>query len=151
KDAAKKSGGECCAVVLGTGIDDLARELAAYGVQKVFAVDDPALEHYVADAFAAALTPLVKAKGVDMVVATARAGGKDLLPRVAALLGAGMASDVVAFNADGTMQRPMYAGNATATVTIEGSPKVVSVRATAFDPAAKDGGAEVEKVAASID
>jgi electron transfer flavoprotein alpha subunit len=120
-------------------------------VKKVFAVDDTALEHYTADAHAAALAQLVKDKGIETVVATATAVGKDLLPRLAALLGAGMASEVVAFNADGTMQRPMYAGNVLATVSIEGSPKVVSVRATAFDPATKGSKGEVEKVAVSID
>jgi electron transfer flavoprotein alpha subunit len=151
KEAAKQSGGECCAAVLGKGIDALAAELAEYSVKKVFAVDDPALEHYVADAYGAALTQLVKSKGIDLLLATATAVGKDLLPRVAALLGAGMASDVVAFNPDGTFRRPMYAGNANATVSIEGSPKVVTVRATAFDPATKDGKAEVEKAAVTID
>ena len=148
---AAAGGGDCYAAVLGKGIDDLAAEIAEYGVKKVFALDDAALEHYTADAHAAALAQLVKDKGIETVVATATAIGKDLLPRLAALLGAGMASDVVAFNADGTLQRPMYAGNVVATVSIEGSPKVVSVRATAFDPAAKGGKGDVEKVAVSID
>lgn len=151
KDAAGKSGGECHAAVLGKGIDGLANEIAAYGIKKVYAVDDAALEHYTADAHAAALAQLIRGKGIDMLVATATAVGKDLLPRVAALLGTGMASDVLAFNADGTLQRPMYAGNVIATVSIEGTPKVVSVRATAFDPAAKSGKAEVETVSITID
>jgi electron transfer flavoprotein alpha subunit len=150
KDIAGKTGGECYAAVFGKGIDDLAGELAEYGVKKVFAVDDSSLEHYVADAHAAALTQLVKDKGMDTLVATATAVGKDLLPRAAALLGAGMASEIVACNADGTFQRPMYAGNANATVSIEGTHKVVSVRATAFDPATKGGKGEVEKVAVTI-
>jgi electron transfer flavoprotein alpha subunit len=152
KEAAGKMGGECCGVVCGTGVDDLASDLAGYGLQKVFVLDDPALEHYTADAHAAALATVIKDKGIDVLIATATAVGKDLLPRVAALLGAGMASEVVAFNGDGSMQRPMYAGNALATVTIEGSPKVVSVRATAFDPATKGGTAgALEKVAANLD
>ncbi|HXQ24599.1 MAG TPA: hypothetical protein VN812_23160, partial [Candidatus Acidoferrales bacterium] len=92
KDAATKIGGECYAAVFGKSIDDLANELAQYGVKKVFAVDDPALEHYTADAHAAALAQLVKDKGIEMLLATATAVGKDLLPRTAALLGAGMAS-----------------------------------------------------------
>ena len=148
---AAAGGGNCYVAVLGKGIDDLAGEIAEYGVKKVFAVDDAALEHYTADAHAAALAQLVKDKGIETIVATATAVGKDLLPRLAALLGAGMASEVVAFNADGTLQRPMYAGNVLATVAIEGSPKVVSVRATAFDPASKGTKGEVEKVAASVD
>ncbi len=145
-------GGDCYAAVFGKGVDDLANELAEYGVKKVFAVDDPSLEHYLADAYAAALAQLAKDKGVETILATATAVGKDLLPRVAALLDAGMATDVTAFHADGTLERPMYAGNAMATVKIDSPIKVISVRATAFDPAAKAGAkAEVEKASVSID
>jgi len=151
KHAAAKSGGECYAAVLGLNVGALAGELAEYGLKKVFAVEDAALEHYTADAHAAVLAQLVKDKGIEMLVATATAAGKDLLPRVAAILGAGMASEVVAFNDDGTLVRPIFAGNAIATVAIEGSPKVVSVRATAFDPAGKAGKGEVETLSVGID
>jgi electron transfer flavoprotein alpha subunit len=151
KVAAAKSGGECHAVILGKGIDTAAAELSEYGVKKVYALDDAAFEHYTADAQAAALAQLVKDKAFETLLATATTVGKDLLPRVAALLNAGMASDVTAFNDDGTLQRPMYAGNVLATVKLEGTPKVVSVRSTAFDPAAKDGKAEIEKVAIAVD
>ncbi len=151
KDAAAKSGGECQAVVLGSGVDAVANEVAEYGV-KVYVVDDAALANYTADAHAAALAQVVNEKGAATLVAAATAVGKDLLPRVAALLGAGMASDVMAFNADGSLERPMYAGNAIATVSITSAQKVVSVRTTAFDPAAKGGSkGAVEKVAAGID
>jgi electron transfer flavoprotein alpha subunit len=152
KEAAKIAGGECYAAVLGKGIDDLANEVAEYGVKKVFAVDDAILEHYLSGCYAAAVAQVVKEKGIDILLATATAAGKDMLPRVAALLGAGMASEIVAMNDDGTFLRPTYAGSAMATVAVEGSPKVISVRATAFDPAAKGGAkAEVEKVTPSID
>ena len=79
-----------------------------------------ALENYLADAYAATLEQLVQANDVTLLAATATAVGKDLLPRVAARLGVGMASDVVSFHDDGTLQRPMYAGNTTATVTLAG-------------------------------
>ncbi|HYD50105.1 MAG TPA: electron transfer flavoprotein subunit alpha/FixB family protein, partial [Terriglobales bacterium] len=151
KQAAAKLGGECHAVVLGKGVAAVAAEVAQYGVTKVYVVEDDSLSPYVADAHAAALAQVVKDKGAEMLLATATAVGKDLLPRVAALLGAGMAGEVTAFNDDGTMIRPMFAGNALATVSIEGSPKVVSVRATAFDPAAKGGSGAVEQVTATID
>lgn len=152
KEAAKLAGGECYAVVLGKGVDDLANEVAEYGVKKVFVADDQALEHYLSGPYAAAVAQVVKDKGCEILVATATAAGKDLLPRVAALLGAGMASEVVTFNPDGTFQRPMYAGSAIATVAVEGSPKVVSVRATALDPATKGGNkGEIEKVTVAID
>jgi electron transfer flavoprotein alpha subunit len=151
KALAAQSGGDCFAAVLGTGLDELAAELGEYGVKGVFAVEHSALEHYTADAYAQALAGLAEEKGCDIVVATASSIGKDLLPRVAVRLGAGMASDITEINGDGTLVRPTYAGNAMATISIETPRKVISVRATAFEPAAKGGTAAVEKVAAKID
>jgi electron transfer flavoprotein alpha subunit len=148
---AEKTGGECHAVVMGTGIEGLANELAEYGVKTVYAVEDATLEHYVADAYAQALSNLALDKGFDAVVATASAIGKDLLPRVAVRLDAGIACDITGIHDDGTFERPMYAGNAIATVSIESPKKVVTVRATAFDAAAKGAKGAVEKAAAKID
>ncbi len=151
KDAAAKFGGACHAVVVGSGVDALASEAATYGMKTVFQVDSPRLEHYLADAYTAALAEVVKAKGIETVIATATATGKDLLPRLAARLGAGFAADITEIHADGTVQRPMYAGNVFATVKLVGSPRVISVRATAFDAAAKDGAGSVEKVPVTLD
>ena len=151
KDLAAKSGGQCFAAVLGSGIEGLAQELAQYGVAKVFAVEHPSLEHYTADAHAQALSQLAKDKDCGAVLATASAIGKDLMPRVAVRLDAGLASDITGINADGSFQRPMYAGNAIATVALEGEHKVVTVRVTAFDAAAKEGTGTVEKVSPTID
>jgi electron transfer flavoprotein alpha subunit len=151
KDAAAKFGGACHAVVVGTGTDAIAAEAAAYGMKTVFQLDNARLEHYLADAYTAALAELVKAKGIDTVVATATAIGKDLTPRLAARLNAPLAADISGINADGTVQRPMYAGNVFATVKLEGTPRVISVRATAFDAAAKGSAGTVEKVAVSLD
>ena len=150
-ELAAQSGAECHAAVLGSGIDDLAGELAEYGVKKVYAVDHAVLENYVADSHTEALAQLAKEKGLEVVVGTATAIGKDLLPRLASRLDAGMASDVVAFHADGTFERLMYAGNAVATISIESPAKVISVRATAFDPAPKADKGEVLKVTPNID
>jgi electron transfer flavoprotein alpha subunit len=151
QDLAARTGGQCHAVILGSAIDALAGELAEYGVAKVYALDDPALEHYVADAYAQAVSAVAKGKGCDVVLATATAIGKDLLPRVAIRLDAGMVSDVTAINADGTFERPMFAGNGIATVSVDGAHKVVTVRATAFDPAQKSGKGAVEKLAPTLD
>ncbi|MBI3304575.1 MAG: electron transfer flavoprotein subunit alpha/FixB family protein [Deltaproteobacteria bacterium] len=151
KEAASKLGGNCLAAVLGSGLDALAQELAGYGVTKVIAADDPVLAHYLADAYAAMLEQLIKANDVSLLVATSTAIGKDLLPRVAARLGVSMASDVIAINADGTFKRPMYAGNAVATVSLDGPVKVISVRGTAFDAAQPNGQAPIEKVSVSLD
>jgi electron transfer flavoprotein alpha subunit len=97
------------------------------------------------------LAQLAKDKGASVVLATATAIGKDLLPRVAVRLGAGMASDVTAIVDAKTYLRPMYAGNAIATVQLDGPFQVVSVRATAFDAAKKDGAGSVEKVSVNLD
>jgi electron transfer flavoprotein alpha subunit len=148
---AQQSGGTCSAAVLGTGIEGLAKELAEYGVATVYAVEHAALEHYVADAYAQALANLATAKNCDAVVATASTVGKDLMPRVAVRLGAGIACDVTAINADGTFVRPMYAGNAIATVSVETPRKVITTRTTAYDAAAKGTAGSVESVSATID
>jgi electron transfer flavoprotein alpha subunit len=151
KALAAKTGGVCYAAILGSGIGDLANGLAEYGVAKVFALDSAQLEHYLADAYTQSLSKLAVDQGCDIVLGTATAMGKDLLPRLAVRLEAGIATDVIGFNDDGTVTRPMYAGNAIATVAIETSNKVISVRATAFDPATKSGKAEVVNVSPSID
>jgi electron transfer flavoprotein alpha subunit len=151
KEAASKLGGDVLVAVLGSDIEAATQEAAGYGAAKVLAVSDAALEHYLADAYAAALEQLVQANQVTMLVATSTAIGKDLLPRVAARLGVGMASDVVEFNDDGTLQRPMYAGNTVATVALADDIKVVSVRSTAFDAAQPGGQSAVEQTSVSLD
>jgi len=146
--ASKKDGGEVAALVLGAGVDAIASEVAGYGVKQVLVVDDARLKDYVADVYAKAVVVVAKAQGATTVVAAATAQGKDFLPRAAQLLDAGMASDVTAFNEDGTITRPTYAGNVLATVSVETAVRVVSVRTTAYEPAQKAGAAAgVEKVA----
>jgi electron transfer flavoprotein alpha subunit len=151
-EMARKRGAKCLGVVAGQGVDGLAAQLAKYGLSKVMALEHERLAHYLADAHAQALAALVKKLNLEYVMATATALGKDLMPRLAARLGAPMASDIVAIGDDGTAVRPMYAGNALATLAMDGPVKVISVRATAFD-AAKPAGADapVEKLAADLD
>jgi electron transfer flavoprotein alpha subunit len=144
RQAAGHGGGKCFAAVLGQGVDALANELAEYGVD-VVAVDAPVFAHYLADAYTAALADIAKQKDAGLVVGAATAVGKDLLPRLAARLGAGMASDVTAIVDAHTFKRPMYAGNAIATVKVESTTCVVSVRTTAFDAATRGAKGTVEK------
>ncbi|HTW86805.1 MAG TPA: electron transfer flavoprotein subunit alpha/FixB family protein [Candidatus Binataceae bacterium] len=151
-ELARKRGGNCLAVVAGEEVGAPASELAKYGVAKVIALENPALKNYLADAWADAIAGLVKKLGVEHVLATATAMGKDLMPRIAARLEAPMASEIVAIGDDNTLIRPMYAGNALATIEMDGPVKVVTVRATAFDAAQPAGnGAPVEKIPAEID
>lgn len=150
-ELAGKRGGRCLAVVAGTEVGALASELAKYGVAKVIALENSALKNYLADAWADAIAALVRKLAAEYVVATATAMGKDLMPRIAARLEAPMASDVVAIGDDNTLIRPMYAGNALATIEMDGPVKVVTVRATAFDAAQPAGStAAVENIPAEL-
>jgi electron transfer flavoprotein alpha subunit len=151
-EMARKRGGQAVAVVTGENTDGPAAEIAKYGVSKVIVLEDPRLANDLADASAQALAALAKSLNAETILATATAAGKDLMPRLAAKLNAPMASEIIAINDDGTMVRPMYAGNVLATVELEGPVRVVTVRGTAFD-AAKPGdtAAPVEKVTPELD
>jgi electron transfer flavoprotein alpha subunit len=151
-EMASKRGGHCAAVVLGDKLDALLSELAKYGVTKVIGLEDPRLSATLADAAAQAVAALVKKLGAESVMATATAMSKDIMPRIAARLDAPMASEIIAINDDGSLVRPMYAGNVLATIELEGPVWVVTVRSTAFDAAAASGGtAPVEKMQAELD
>jgi electron transfer flavoprotein alpha subunit len=150
KALAEKAGGACTAAVFGQGVDGLASDLAQYGVG-VLAVDGPAFEHYLADAYTQATAELVKQKGFEAVVVAATTLGKDLAPRVAARLNAGYAPDITAILDAKTFQRPIWAGNVIQTLEIAGTPRVISVRGTAMDAAPKGGSGTVEKASVSVD
>jgi electron transfer flavoprotein alpha subunit len=129
------AGGSFDVLVLGDKIASVAEAVRGYGAAHVLAGDDPSLQHPLADKFAHVIAALAKERGVSMIVAAASTFSKDVLPRVAALLDAGMLSDVtaVAPDADGfTFERVMFAGNAIATVKLSGPVKVLTVRAAAF-------------------
>jgi electron transfer flavoprotein alpha subunit len=146
KDLAAKAGGKATAAVFGQGVDGLAKELAEYGVD-VIAVDGAPFAHYLADAYTQATAELVKQKGFEAVVVAATTLGKDLAPRVAARLNAGFAPDITHIVDAKTFQRPIWAGNVIQTLEIAGAPRVLSVRGTAMDAAAKGGTGSVEKIA----
>ena len=151
-EMARKRSAQCVVVVVGDQIDAMAQKAAKYGAAKVIALEHPALANYLADAHAQALANLVQSIGAEYVMTTATARGKDLMPRLAARLDAPMASDIITINDDGTIIRPMYAGNGMATVEMDGPVKVITVRATAFDAAPESSApSPVEKVAAEID
>ena len=144
--AANKAGGDAIAVVLGKGVDAVAAEAGKLGVSKVIVIDDDRLENYLADIYSKAVAQVAQSAGATKVWAGATAVGKDLFPRVAHILGAGMASEITEVSDDGSYVRPTYAGNAMATVTVETDTHVVTVRGTAFE-AVQAGGSDapVEK------
>jgi electron transfer flavoprotein alpha subunit len=139
-ELAKHHGGELIAVVIGTGTGMAAADAARY-VPRVIAYDDPKLAAPLAETWAPRLADAVKRAGAGALLATATSTGKDILPRAAALLGAGMASDVTAVLGPNRFRRPAYAGNAIEEVEVSGAPVVASVRQTAFPQAAPGGAA----------
>lgn len=147
--AAAALGGSYSILVLGDATSGAAAEAAALGAAKVIVAEDASLKDYVAERFA----PTVAAvgKGFAVVVGTASAYGKDLLPRVAARLGAGYAADITELLvSDGklTYKRPMFAGNAFGVCAVSTPIQAVSVRQSAFSAAEPAGGASpIEKVA----
>jgi electron transfer flavoprotein alpha subunit len=149
--AAAKCGGDVTVLVAGAGCADAARAAAAIaGVSKVLVADAPHLGEQLAEAVAEQV--LAVAAGFSHVLAPATAFGKNVLPRVAARLDVAQISDVTAVESPDTFQRPIYAGNAIATVQSSDAVKVMTVRTTAFDAAPATGGsATVEAVAAAAD
>lgn len=146
-DAAARLG-EVHLLVLGSGVDAVAQAAAKVaGVAQVKVVDDAALAEPLAEVVTAQVVPL--AKDYSHVVAAATAHGKDFMPRVAALLDVAQISEVIGIDSADTFRRPIYAGNAIATVQSSDPIKVLTVRGTSFDEAAAEGGsAVIEKVAA---
>lgn len=138
---AEATGGTVSWLVIGDQLADVAKEAALYA--PVMVVESAQLARPMADSFATAIANIVQSQGVELIAAASTSFAKDVLPRVAALLGGAMASDIVRHeaSADGLLfDCPQYAGAVTATVQLLGSPQVVSVRSSAY-PAALPGAA----------
>jgi electron transfer flavoprotein alpha subunit len=131
--------GDVVGVAVGPGAQAAAQEFAAYGTSKVVCSDDPLFSSYRAEPYARAVALAAKELGSSVVVALASSTGKDMLPRVAVLLDGAQVSDIIAVNNDGSLKRPMYAGNIIADVEVKSACRIVSVRGTAFAAAAKAG------------
>ncbi|MBT8397579.1 MAG: electron transfer flavoprotein subunit alpha/FixB family protein [Gemmatimonadetes bacterium] len=143
---AQGMGGTAHAMVIGGGgVSSAASDLGRFGAGKVLAAESDALVEYHPQGFAYAVSAAVKAGGYDAVVFGATAQGKDLAPRVAALLDVPLASDItdVQVESGGIVAvRPVFAGKAFASVTFSASPALVSIRPNVFpakeNPAAGD-------------
>jgi len=121
-------------VVMGENCQKIAEEASSYeGVEKVWVIENPILAHPIAEDMVDSLIGL--AKNYEFILAPATTFGKNLLPRLAALLDVAQISDVVAIQNNHTFVRPIYAGNALATVQSSDSIKVMTIRPTAFDRA----------------
>ncbi|MFD2236692.1 electron transfer flavoprotein subunit alpha/FixB family protein [Aureimonas populi] len=143
--AASRIGGDIHVLVAGQGAQAVAGEAAKLGgVAKVLLVDGAPYAHHLAEPLADLIVKL--AGGYEAIVAAATTTGKNVLPRVAALLDVMQVSDVVAVEGPDTFQRPIYAGNAIQTVRSADKVKVVTVRTAAFAAAGTGGSAPVETV-----
>ena len=146
------AGGAIDILVIGEGASNAASELTGFGARKILKAEIAG--GYTAEKYVGTVANVAKS-GYGAIVATSSSYGKDLLPRVAARIGAGVAPDVSAITVDGgklVYTRPMYAGNVIGQLTVNTPVQVVTVRQTEFEAAAPSGGSSpVEDVAASID
>jgi electron transfer flavoprotein alpha subunit len=143
--AAAQLGSDVDILIAGAGCDAVAQEAAAVaGVRRVRVADDAAF----ADGLAENIAPLIQALASEYshVLAPATTYGKSILPRASALLDVQQISDISGIEGVDTFTRPIYAGNAMATVKSHDALKLITVRTTAFDPAEQGGSATVEPV-----
>lgn len=150
---ADELGTEVTAVVLGSGVEDMAGELGKYGADKVLVADDAVLADYTTDTYTNVLADIIKSNEPQVIFLGASVQGKDFGPRLAARLDAGLAMDCVAVKLDGgslVVTRPMYGGKVLADVELLSEPQMVAVRPNVMSITenAKDGA--VEKVDANM-
>lgn len=149
--AAGQIGGDITVLVAGNGCQNVAQQASQVaGVSRVLCASNPAFENQLAENIAALVVSL--AGDYSHIIAPATTTGKNFMPRVAALLDVNMVSDITAVIDAETFERPIYAGNAIATVKDTEAKKVITVRGTAFDAAAAQGGsAQIEEISAGGD
>ncbi|WP_374324171.1 electron transfer flavoprotein subunit alpha/FixB family protein [Azonexus sp.] len=148
--AASRIGGEIHVLVAGAGCAAVASQAASLqGVARVRLADAAHYQSQTAENLSALV--LAQAAGYSHILAPATTFGKNLLPRVAALLDVAQISEIVGVDSADTFVRPIYAGNALATVRSADPVKVITVRSTAFDPVAGGGVAVIENLAYAAD
>ncbi len=148
RQVAQHHGGDVVILLIGAGAQAASAHAAKFA-SKVVVVEDAALANYLAETYAPVVVAQLKEQGATVVMATATAVGKDLIPRAAALLDAGQASDISKVESGNTFIRPILAGNAYSTVQI-GTPIVaVTVRQSEFEAAPETGSAGTVTAAAA--
>ena len=148
--AAAQIGGDVTLLVAGNGCAAASDAAAkASGVSKVLLADNPAYDHEIAENMAALIVSM--AEGFTHILAPATANGKNFMPRVAALLDVGQISDIIKVESADTFARPIYAGNAIATVQSLDAVKVITVRGTAFDAVAAEGGSAAVETLSQVE
>jgi electron transfer flavoprotein alpha subunit len=148
--AAKALGADVDVLVAGSGAKAVADAAAKLdGVKKVLLADGAAYEHWLAEPLAALIVSL--AGNYDAIIAPATTTGKNVMPRVAALLDVMQISDILKVVSPDTFERPIYAGNAIQTVKSKDAKKVITVRTSTFQATGEGGSASVENATAAAD
>ncbi|MGB9735387.1 MAG: electron transfer flavoprotein subunit alpha/FixB family protein [bacterium] len=155
-DTAKAIGGKSFLLLLGNNLDRAKESAAHLGADGVLVVDDASLSAYTAEAYAIAAAEVIRSQQASLVLATTSAFSKDLMPRLAVKLKAGMVSDILSIKAEGGkiagFTRAMWAGSVVADVEVNAEIIVATVRGTAFPHAEKvDGASPITPVSVKID
>ena len=140
-------------VVLGSGVEAMAGELANYGPDRILVGDDPALADYTTDAYTNVLFDMVKDHNPKILLLSASTRGKDLSARLSARLDTGLAMDCIALRMDGDTliaTRPMFGGKVLAEVAIQGTPQMAAIRPNVMEVVEVGKGGDVEKVPVNV-
>lgn len=149
--AAKAIGGDIHVLIAGQSCGGAAEAAAkAEGVSKVLVADNAAYAYQLPENVAPLVVGLVKGNGYTHVLSPAGSNGKNFMPRIAALLDVDQISEIISVESPDTFKRPIYAGNAIATVQSSAPVKVITVRATGFDPVAAEGSSAAIEAVSSV-
>jgi electron transfer flavoprotein alpha subunit len=149
--AAKAIGGDIHVLIAGQNSSGAAEAAAkADGVSRVLVADNAAYAYQLPENIAPLVAELVTSNGYTHVLAPAGSNGKNFMPRIAALLDVDQISEIISVESPDTFKRPIYAGNAIATVQSAAPVKVITVRATGFDPVAAEGGSAAIEAVSSV-
>lgn len=141
------------ALLIGSGVSELAPKLGHYGAQKVLVADHADLAHYSTEAYAHVVAQAIQSENPDLVLFSASINGKDLAPRLSARLDKGLAADIMSLtheNGSFVAVRPMYAGKVMAKVHIQSQPALASIRPNVVAPLAPDASRQAEVVALNV-
>ncbi|MCP4347502.1 MAG: electron transfer flavoprotein subunit alpha/FixB family protein [Desulfobacterales bacterium] len=153
KRIAETLGCSLTAAVLGSDIEEISKELAKYGADRILVADSQALNEYLTDAYTNAVTDIIQKQEPAVVVIGATTQGKDLSSRIAARLNAPLAMDCVGIRVEDKKliaTRPMYGGKVLADVALEGTPQIAAIRPNSMDIAESAGAGSLEKIDAVI-
>lgn len=151
QQVAAHAGGNLHLVLVGHELGAAAAEVKGFGAAAVHVVDAPHFANYLAESYTQALQAVAQDCGATVVAASSTSTSKDMLPRLAARWGAGMASDVLSVVDAKTYTRPMWAGNITATVSITTPQAVCTVRATEFAAPQASGNSDIKNHDVAVD